>query len=299
MPRWFSLSWGCAAAIALTGSAGASVVRSTSLPGAPAAPVYAYACSSTGSCASYSAKGKVIATITQGLSAPMGIATDSLGHVYVASSGNASVVEYARGGGSVLATLQDAGNAPVDVAISQSTSTVAVANASGPSGSATIAVYKNGATTPSSTLTDPSAAKGLGVAFDDAGNCYLLYQTSGTGAVDEFAGCAGSPVATGVAGQINAIGFDGSGNLYYTVQGSGSSDTAVWKCKVLAKCRQYTAAPSTDLTALRFDLSFSRVLLANVSQTELILMPRRHLSPFFSIGGGVLTGLAFAYGPEY
>ncbi len=78
----------------------------------------------------------------------------------------------------MLATLQDAGNTPVDVAVSESTSTVAVANASGPSGSATVSVYRNGATTPTSTLTDPSAATGLGVAFDDGGNCYLLYDTN-------------------------------------------------------------------------------------------------------------------------
>ena len=116
----------------------------------------------------------------------------------------------------MLATLQDAGNTPVDVAV-WSRRARSRRECLRPERIGQVSVYRIGATTPTSTLTDPSAATGLGVAFDDGGNCYLLYDTNSVGSIDEFAGCAGTPVSTGLTNTINGMTFDGAGNLYYTL----------------------------------------------------------------------------------
>ena len=67
----------------------------------------------------------------------------------------------------------------------------------------------------------------------------------------------------------------------------------------MSKCRNYIGAFTTDLTAIRFNDAFTELLVANASEIDLVIPPHRHLVSFASIASGVLTGLAFAYGPLY
>ncbi len=73
----------------------------------------------------------------------------------------------------ILNTMRDLRNSPVAVAVSESTSTVAVANTYG-TNSASVSVYVSGAKTPTRVLSDSGISKGYDIAFDHKGNCYLM-----------------------------------------------------------------------------------------------------------------------------
>jgi hypothetical protein len=260
----------------------------------PAAAVFAYSCD--GTCNVYNARGKVIKTVSTGLNHAMGTATDSTGNWYVANSGASTIVEYSAGGGSVLNTLSDGGRAPVDVAISESTNTIAVANASPRAGKGAVSVYTIGATKPRAVLSDPNAVKGLSVAFDDRGNCYYAYSSGSVGAIDEFVRCSGSPHSTGVVDFINGIAFDGANNLYYSFQSTGTGNGGVNKCSGVAHCQLLSAAFG-DPTAVRFNHRFSKLLVADIATSEIwTLTPQGVAKPFASASA---QGVAFATGPRY
>lgn len=75
-----------------------------------------------------------------GFVAPDGECTDQAGHVWIADSLNADIVEYAHGGSAPIATLSDAGNDPMDCSVDPVTGNLAVTNQT--SGVGNVAVYK-------------------------------------------------------------------------------------------------------------------------------------------------------------
>ena len=313
LSRWIVLA---ASALAPAGCGGTGAVPS--LPQAPLAStaasaertttdvetsqqVYAYACDSDNACYAYDAGGNVLRKITRGVAGPQGIATDSKGHLFVTNYAKGTTVEYAPGGGKILNTMRDLRNSPVAVAVSESTSTVAVANTYG-TNSASVSVYVSGAKTPTRVLSDSGISKGYDIAFDHKGNCYLMGYSaafSGNNTIDEFAGCTGEPQSTGVIGLLNGLAFDGSDNLYFSQQ--GISYSAIWNCTGLTHCLPDVDSYLGDLGTMNFDKPSKTLIVSNYSSIDTVVVDgsESKLLPFASLGNNEVTGVAFSRGPAY
>jgi len=183
-----------------------------------------------------------------------GVTVDQNYNVYVAeqhaSSYEGQIQIYSPGFASLLSTLNDASGSPSDIALfrkSAKRSLVAVSNSHAEPGSGppNVAVYTSSAngSSPAYYLTDPSAALGIGVAFDSKGNCYWSFEkTPPSGQVDEFPGCAkgATPVNLMVPpGLFGGIAFDSNDNLYYADDALGTVDvclsTAPSSCAILVE----------------------------------------------------------------
>jgi hypothetical protein len=210
-------------------------------------------------CLVYDLHGKVVDTIADGIESPLGIATDVDGNVYVANNFADNVPEFGPGGSPPIATLDDSGNGPVDVAVSHGV--VAVANQTNAT------VYVNGATEPTRTLAIPNLLQASGVAFDSKGNCYVAFvkDTLGT-AIDEFAGCDGSANELEVnSGTPYNIAFDKSDNLYFTDMGPDTE--GVYVCKGVLKCH-VTYQQFGGVYDLTFDSKFKTLYVSTTGSSS-------------------------------
>ncbi len=121
-------------------------------------------------------KHKIVGQIT-GLNGPWGLATDSAGNLYVVNDLSSNVAVYAPPyTGAPKLTLDDTGYGPQGVAVSPlGLVGVAACNVSScASGSGSITIYAQNATSPCVTLAAPATFAGvLNVAFDDKGNLYV------------------------------------------------------------------------------------------------------------------------------
>src|SRR5579863_8322821 len=96
-------------------------------------------------------------TLTSGFSKPMGMMSTPDGHTYIANSGASNVMVYRmtrKGPQGPVATLDDSGEVPINVAAAKNRRLVAVSNESTRSGGAgSVSVYLGRQTTPSRVLT--------------------------------------------------------------------------------------------------------------------------------------------------
>jgi NHL repeat len=135
--------------------------RSTYTPAKAHSAHYVYVSSqfdSQGAVFVYSTKGRAqlpVATITNGISTPAGLAVDAGGSLYVANSGNSTVTVYAPGEVTPTKTYSDGISTPTGVAVG-SDGTLYVSNETG-SGSytGTVTEYPSGSTSPSTTIELP------------------------------------------------------------------------------------------------------------------------------------------------
>jgi DNA-binding beta-propeller fold protein YncE len=114
-------------------------------------------------------KGKPVGNIT-GISAPNGICTDVAGNVFVVGTNSQQIYEYAHGGSTPIATLDDSGNYPQGCAVDPSSGTLAVAG--GFPTTANVAIYKNASGTPMVYAT-PEAGTFIYCTYDDNGNLFM------------------------------------------------------------------------------------------------------------------------------
>ncbi len=260
---------------------------------------YAYACDGDQACYSFDAGGHVTGTLG-GLKTPTATTTDAAGNWYIVNYGTKTVLEYSPGGGSLEKTLTDPGQTPVDVAVSSSTQTVAVANDS------SVSVYVGGATSPTRVLTDDRLANTSAVAFDNAGNCYISATLTSFEYIDKFTGCTGKPKRTGVlAPYISSLAFDRHDNLYFGYTGVSGSNEFIYRCKKARNRTCHRLATFGFVGTIRF----------NGAQTLLMVVEESGDAPFalYTLStGGVKTGFAkrpspsspfygaaFATGPAY
>ena len=103
-----------------------------------------------------------------------GMAVDSVGRLWVTNTGSRQVTTYRKGTCHRTAlTLNEPNGVPFDVAISRN-GTVYVADIVDSAGNhGVVSVYKKGATTPSSTLTDDGMTTARAVAIDKLGNVFV------------------------------------------------------------------------------------------------------------------------------
>ncbi|MGA8795511.1 MAG: hypothetical protein WB526_00410 [Candidatus Cybelea sp.] len=214
---------------------------------------YAYTCQSGSSnvdCLVYQGS-KPARTLTKGLKKPLGVAAGKDGLFYVADQSANDIFVYSAGGAKLVATLSDAGEAPVDVAVYNDE--VAASNKN------TLTFFAKGASKPTLTLKDKTAVQGSGAAFDSAGNCYWSFTTKSGASVDEFKGCKGKPLNLKIAsGTPYGIAFDGNGNLYYTSY--NGSVRGIYACSGVKSCGLvFTKLQFIDPQYLNFSSNFADV----------------------------------------
>jgi hypothetical protein len=123
---------------------------------------------------------KVVGTLT-GFDNVQGDCIDKTGNVWIVNTEASQILEYAHGGTSPIATLQDPGQYPVGCSFDPSSGDLAVSNfysTNGPPGS--ISIYKNGTGSPT-LFTPPGFAVVYYLGYDTKGTLYLDGIDSGSG----------------------------------------------------------------------------------------------------------------------
>ena len=267
----------------LIGTLGGCSAYSSSLPAAPAQPAllnpeapahaaapatWVYTTSTNADDATVYARTALSLTQTRTLSrrisSPAGSVATPNGFWYVANGGDSNVLVYrtrAKGPRGPVATLGDAGQRPIDVAVTSDRQLVAVSNAETTgSGSGSVSVYVDGATEPTRTLSyGTDTIGGMGIAIDGRGNCYWSFNdfTSGVASIVMFAHCAGTgtvvvPSMTRAAG----LAFNPRGDLFYIDAAS------IYKCRHTAGCTLFSTGYSRP-AMMNFDASGRHIWVAD------------------------------------
>jgi hypothetical protein len=115
--------------------------------------------------------GKLVGTL-KGLGEPQGECSDTKGNVWIANTATSQLFEYAHGGTSIVARLNDPGQFPVGCAIDDAGDLAATNVTSTTGGRGSIAWYAHGAGSP--TLIKSSSFKEIYFdGFDKAGNLFV------------------------------------------------------------------------------------------------------------------------------
>jgi hypothetical protein len=157
----------------------------------------------------YGRNGQLNALLTIGLSEPQGLATDAAEKLYVANTLNSNIFVYAKPYTSSTLTLNDAGQSPSGVAVSQ-TGVVGVTNIQTVLGDAgSVSFFAKGSTVACTTVSDPNWIRIYFDAFDASGRLFIDGQDSrGNTLVGEVTGgCSATTIKTLSVG--NTIGFPG------------------------------------------------------------------------------------------
>jgi hypothetical protein len=110
--------------------------------------------------------GQLVGTLT-GFSDPTGLCSDANGNVWVSNVDQGTLVEYAHGGTSVIATLDDDGR-PENCSVDPTTGNLAVANFG-----YSIAVYQDAQGMPTYYSTDGLISFIYAITYDGSGNVYV------------------------------------------------------------------------------------------------------------------------------
>jgi WD40 repeat protein len=115
--------------------------------------------------------GQLVGTLTGLPDRPTDLCSDADGNVWVTNGSlHGSLVEYAHGGTSVIATLDDSNGAPQDCSVDPTTGNLAVGD-----GTDSIAVYQNAQGTPTYYSTGRLVKFVYYLTYDGSGNIYFAY----------------------------------------------------------------------------------------------------------------------------
>jgi DNA-binding beta-propeller fold protein YncE len=116
--------------------------------------------------------GKLTGRLTN-FTSPTGECVDGHGNVWIADAGASQLVEYAHGGKTPIATLQDTGESPNGCAVDPKTGNLAVTNYDSTSfGPGSVSVYKKAAGNPT-TYMDTKIHFMLCAGYDNKGNLFV------------------------------------------------------------------------------------------------------------------------------
>lgn len=128
-------------------------------------------------------QGRLVQTLT-GFSEPTGICSDRDGNVFVTDFYLQETIEYAHGGSSPTATIEDAGYHPDSCAVDALSNTLAVGNYSSSSrGPGNVALYSDERGNPKY-YSDSAIASYVSCAYDGSGNLYVVGAGSGFAFLD-------------------------------------------------------------------------------------------------------------------
>lgn len=117
--------------------------------------------------------GSPIGSITDGVSAPAGVAVDSAGALYVTNEGNNTVTVYAQGSSSPSLTISNGISGPYGIAV-DSSGEVFVSNLN----TNILTAYKAGATSPFETFDFTAFGQAVGVGVDGSYNVWVACDSS-------------------------------------------------------------------------------------------------------------------------
>jgi hypothetical protein len=132
-----------------------------------------YIAEETGDVAVFSfPKGKLEGTLT-GIPDPQGECADKDGDVFVTTFGGQEILEYAHGGTSPIATLENSGEYMEGCSVDLKSGTLAAINFAPTNGSGGgVSLYAHASGSPT-VLSDPSLLLGYQLGYDDKGNLFL------------------------------------------------------------------------------------------------------------------------------
>ena len=118
-------------------------------------------------------KGTPKGTLT-GIPDPQGECVDRKGDVFITTFGGGEILEYAHGGTTPIATLQNPGEYMEGCSVDRKSDTLAVINFAPTSGSGNggVSLYAHASGNPT-VLTDPSLLLGYQLGYDNSGNLFL------------------------------------------------------------------------------------------------------------------------------
>ncbi len=116
-------------------------------------------------------QGKLVGTLT-GIDFPTGVCSDQHGNVFISAYYTEDVIEYAHGGTSPIAKLEDFGYYPFECAVDPTTGNLAVANGNSMQGTGgNVAIYSGAAGKP--TFYTTLGVVDLWCAYDSAGDLFV------------------------------------------------------------------------------------------------------------------------------
>lgn len=132
----------------------------------------------------YSYPGDKIKGVLTGFELPVGECADKVGDVFIVDYDASLIFEYAHGGTSPIATLNDPGYSPAGCSVDPTTGNLAVTNVSTKSsGQGNVAIYKLAKGKPKAYYTDPNMARTFFCGYDNGGNLFV----NGAGFASPFA----------------------------------------------------------------------------------------------------------------
>ncbi len=117
-------------------------------------------------------KGKLVGTLTDA-EYPWGLCSDKKGNVFIPGQNQSEIFEYAHGGTTPIATLNDPYGYPLGCSVDPSSGNLAVTNYPNNYYSGNVAVYPNGSGTPQSYETAPTINASYFCGYDDKGNLFV------------------------------------------------------------------------------------------------------------------------------
>jgi hypothetical protein len=116
-------------------------------------------------------QGKLTGTLT-GFNEPSGECADATGNVFIANTGTSQILEYAHGGSTPIATLNDPGQYPVSCSSNPQNGDLAVSNILSTSGSGSVSIYKKAHGTPK-IFSDSNFYRMEFLGYDGKGNLFV------------------------------------------------------------------------------------------------------------------------------
>lgn len=141
------------------------------------------------------------------------IGVDSLGNVYITGRDSADIEVFPKGSSTILKTLSDPGERPIDVAIAGDGTVYVASSQNLNGGNGSVAVFQSGVL--KRIISDPNFHQVSSVAIDEHHLLIVCWINGGTGGCDEFPSAKGSGISviSGAGIFPGGVKFDKNENI--------------------------------------------------------------------------------------